>query len=162
MAACFAVTAIALAVGWSGGWHSRTSALALVLIYAFVARVRFQVGPGLVRPTQLVLVPMLFLLPAVAVPLLVAAGLLLSELPAIARRRAHPERVLVSLADSWHAVGPAVVLGLLVEADSGRIAWNICLLALLAQFAVDFVASTLREWFGAGIWPRELAPVLAI
>jgi PAS domain S-box-containing protein len=162
MAGLFLAVAVPLAIVGAGEWHNVPSAVLLVGTYAFVARVRFQVGPGLVRPTQLVLVPMLFLLPAPSVPLLVAAGSLLSELPAIARRRAHPERVLVSLADSWHAVGPAVVLGLLVGANSSRITWDICLLALLTQFAVDFAASTLREWFGAGIRPRELAPVLAI
>jgi PAS domain S-box-containing protein len=162
MAGLFLAVAVPLAIVGPGEWHNVPSAVLLVGTYAFVARVRFQVGPGLVRPTQLVLVPMLFLQPAPAVPLLVAAGSLLSELPAITRRTAHPERVLVALADSWHAVGPALVLGVLREADSSRIAWDVCLFALLAQFAVDFAASTLREWFGAGIRPRELAPVLAI
>ena len=39
---------------------------------------------------------------------------------------------------------------------------GLCVLALLSQFSVDFAASTLREFFGAGISPRQLAPVLAI
>jgi PAS domain S-box-containing protein len=162
IAGLFLVAAMPLAtVSW-GEWRHLPSAVLLVATYAFVARVRFQVGPGLVRPTQLVLVPMLFLLPAPAVPLLVAAGLVLSELPEIFRRKAHPERALVAVADSWHAIGPAIVVGLLVSADSSRVPWSAYLLALLAQFGVDFAVSTLREWFGAGIRPRELAPVLAI
>src|SRR4051794_32316915 len=159
MAGLFLAVAVPLATVGPGEWRDAPTAVLLVGTYAFVARVRFQVGPGLVRPTQLVLIPMLFLLPPLAVPLLVAAGSLLSELPAIVRRTAHPERVLVTLADSWYAIGPALVLGLLVEVDPTRVAWQVCLLALLAQFTVDFAVSTLREWFGAGIRPRELAPV---
>src|SRR4051812_27602654 len=162
MAALFVLTAVALLLAREGGWQSRTSALLLVATYAFVARVRFQVGPGLVRPTQLVLVPMLFLLPATAVPLLVATGLLLSELPEVVRRTSHPERLVVAVADSWHAIAPAIVVALLVDADSGHAPWSACVLALLAQFAIDFVVSTVREAFGAGIHPRQLAPVLAI
>jgi PAS domain S-box-containing protein len=162
MAGLFLAVAIALAIAGSGDWSNVPSVVLLVGTYAFVARVRFQVGPGLIRPTELVLVPMLFLLPPLSVPLLVAAGSLVSELPAIARRTAHPERALVSLADSWYAVGPAAVIGLFADPGSSRITWSVCVLALLAQFAVDFAASTLREWFGAGISPRQLAPVLAI
>ena len=36
------------------------------------------------------------------------------------------------------------------------------LLALAAQISIDFAASTLREWLGAGISPAELLPVLAL
>ena len=92
IAGLFLVAALPLAATDWGQWRHLPSAVLLVATYAFVARVRFQVGPGLVRPTQLVLVPMLFLLPALMVPLLVALGLVLSELPEIARRKAHPER----------------------------------------------------------------------
>jgi GAF domain-containing protein len=162
IAGLFLAAAIPMAAAGWGEWRPLTSTVLLVATYACVARVRFQVGPGLVRPTQLVLVPMLFLLPALTVPLLVAAGLVLSELPEIVRRRAHSERALVAVADSWHAVGPAIVVSLLVTAGSSHVPWSACVLALPAQFAVDFAVSTLREWFGAGIRPRDLAPVLAI
>lgn len=162
VAALFGVVAIPLAfIGWEGG-EKPLSAVLLVATYAFVARVRFQVGPGLVRPTQLVLVPMLFLLPPTSVPLLVAVGLVLSELPEVVRRAAHPQRLVVAVADSWHAIAPAIVVALLIDADSGHAPWSACLIALLAQFALDFAVSTVREWFGAGIHPRRLGPVLAI
>jgi PAS domain S-box-containing protein len=162
VATLFGVVAIPLAsIGWNSGEYP-VSAVLLVATYAFVARVRFQVGPGLVRPTQLVLVPMLFLLPATAVPLLVAVGLVLSELPEVVRRTAHPQRFVVAVADSWHAIAPAIVVALLVDADSGHAPWRACVLALLAQFAIDFAVSTVREGLGAGIHPRQLAPVLAI
>src|SRR5689334_19765401 len=48
-------------------------ALALVACHAAASRVRLYVGAGYAMPTQLVLVPMLFLLPASTVPLWVAA-----------------------------------------------------------------------------------------
>jgi PAS domain S-box-containing protein len=162
MGLLFLATAGAMLVAWPGGQPDATTAVLLVATYALVARVRFQLGPGLVRPTQLVLVPMLLLLPIPAVPVLVAAASILSELPEIVARRAHAERMLVAAADCWHVVGPAVVVGLLVPKEPARAAWSVYLLALAAQFVVDFAASTLREWLGAGIHPRELAPVLAI
>ena len=74
---------------------------------------RFQLGTGLIRPTQIVFVPMLFLTPAAAVPLLVTLGGVLGELPDLLRRRAHPERLAVVVADGWYAIGPAIAVALL-------------------------------------------------
>ena len=59
-------------------------AVALVALYTLVSRVEFPVGAGYVVPTQLVLVPMLVLLPPATVPLLVAAGLVLARLSDLA------------------------------------------------------------------------------
>jgi PAS domain S-box-containing protein len=162
MAAGFLATAAGLLAGWPGYWRDPPAALLLVATYAMVARVRFQVGPGLARPTELVFVPMLFLLPAPAVPLLVAAGCVLSELPEVAGRRTHPERLLVAVADSWHSVGPAIVVAALAPVGFAHPDVEVFALALLAQFGGDFLASTVREWAGDGIPPRALAPVLAI
>ena len=92
----------------------------LVVSYALMRRVRFQLGPGLIRPTQLVFVPMLFLTPAAAVPLLVTLGGVLGELPELLRRRAHPERLAVVVADGWYAVGPAIAIGAARPADDAR------------------------------------------
>jgi PAS domain S-box-containing protein len=161
-AAIFAVAAVALPLAWPRPWPDPLTALLLVTTYCLVARVRFQVGPGLIRPTELVLVPMLFLLPTPAVPALVAAGSVLSVLPEILRRRAHPERIVVAIADSMYAVGPALVVTLLAPADPTQAAAGVYVLALLAQFGVDFATSTAREYLGTGLSPRELAPVLGI
>jgi len=159
--ALFAVTAVAMLTA-AGDWDEPLSALLLTVTYAAVERASFAVGPGQVSPTQLVFVPMLFLLPPEAVPMLVAAGGLLGALPSVVLGRAHPERLLFSIAGSWYAVGPAVVFAL---ADPGAPNWSdvgIYALALAAQFGVDFVASTLRERLGSGIPARELAPVLGV
>src|SRR4051812_20870896 len=135
----------------------------LVVSYALTRRVRFQLGPGLIRPTEVVFVPMLFLTPAAAVPALVALGSLLGELPELLRHRAHPERILVILADGWYAVGPALLI--IAAGDPGaaqQVGAGILLAALAAQFGTDLVASTAREYFGARISPFELFPVLAL
>ena len=82
----------------------------LVACYAVVSRVEFEVGPGSAVPTQLVLVPMLFVLPVSAVPLCVAAGYVLSALIDHLVGKRHAQRAFVLLAYSWHSVGPALVL----------------------------------------------------
>src|SRR5919108_1436401 len=81
-------------------------AVALVATYAVLARVRFPIGYGFTIPTQVVLVPMLFLLPLGSVPLFVAAGMVLGSAPDFARRERHPTRVAAVVADAWHSVGP--------------------------------------------------------
>jgi anti-anti-sigma regulatory factor len=162
VAAALFVVVAGVMLAASGGWDEPLSAVLLTATYAVVDRVSFLLGPGYVSPTQLVFVPMLFLLPPEAVPALVAAGSLLGALPEIALGRVHPERALFAFAGSWYAVGPAVVFALF---DPGAPSWadtGVYALALLAQFGTDFVASTLRERLGSGIPPRELAPVLGV
>jgi HD-GYP domain-containing protein (c-di-GMP phosphodiesterase class II) len=136
--------------------------LALVAVYAFAARVRFYVGAGYTIPTQLVFVPMLFLLPLAAVPALVALGLAASKLPEVAAARLNAERaVAMSVADAWHSLGPVVVLGLAGAGDPSWADWPLYLAALAAQLATDLAASTLRERFALGIAAPLQAPVLA-
>jgi HD-GYP domain-containing protein (c-di-GMP phosphodiesterase class II) len=136
-------------------------AVLLVLAYAVVSRIQFEVGSGSAVPTQLVLVPMLFLLPAGAVPLFVAlgyvGGLLIDRLLGVV----HGERVAVLLGSSWHAVGPAVVFLLAGEPDPSTQNWPIFVAALGAQFAFDLASSTAREWLAVGVPPRLLLRPLA-
>ena len=74
-AAAFLAVAASLAViVQSGPAFDPPLAAALVGTYAVLAMVRFPIGYGFTIPTQIVLVPMLFLLPLGSVPLLVAAG----------------------------------------------------------------------------------------
>ena len=162
VALAFAVTAVAMLALRSGTWEEPLSAVLLTATYVLVDRVAFQLGPGFVSPTQLVFVPMLFLVPPEAVPALVAAGSMLSVAPDVVLRRAHPERLVVAVADSWYAIGPAAVFALLSPGDPGWSDLGIYVLALAAQCALNFAVPMLREWLGAGIHPRELAPVLGV
>ena len=110
-AAAFLVAAAALAVCLPAQRDfDAPLAAALVATYALLARVHFPIGYGFTVPTQLVFVPMLFLLPLGAVPLLVAAGMLLGGLPEYLRGDRHPSRALAAVGDAWHAVGPVAVL----------------------------------------------------
>jgi PAS domain S-box-containing protein len=157
-AVLFVVVAGLLLARSDDPWPSALTIAGLVATYAALGEIRLQLGPGLVGPTQLAFVPLLFLAPPLAVPALVAAGELIGELRAIAARRAQPERALVALADSWYSVGPAVVVALFAPDRS----WGVVVLALAAQFATDFGVSSAREWFGAGIPPGRLAPVMGL
>jgi len=134
-------------------------AIVMVCSYALASRIRFTDGHRYTAPTQLVLVPMLFVLPTPAVPLLVAAGTLLGNLPEYLGRKAHLDRAVQSLGDSWHAIPPAVVL-VVAGSETPQLAdWPIYIAALAAQFAGDFAISTLRARAAssAAVRPRLLA-----
>jgi HD-GYP domain-containing protein (c-di-GMP phosphodiesterase class II) len=156
VAAAFLVVAGVMAATLPGGrsWSLGTT-IALVIAYAVVSRIEFdELGACYTVPTQLVLVPMLFLVPVGAVPLLVALGFVLGQVPSYLNRSTHPSRVLLPIGDAWHAVGPALVLGLAGAGAPDWADWPVYLGALAAQFAFDFTASSLREWLANGVSPR--------
>jgi HD-GYP domain-containing protein (c-di-GMP phosphodiesterase class II) len=129
--------------------------IALLLVYALASHIRFDVGAGYTVPTQLALVPMLLLLPPASVPLLVLGGNLLSELPDYVRGRRHPQRALVAFGNSWHAVGPALVLMAAGQPSLDIANWPVYLAALVAQFVFDLAATMAREAYEYGISPRS-------
>ena len=133
------------------------SALAFALLvaaYAVAFRLDFEVGTGSAVPTQLILVPMLFVLPTGFVPLAVAAAIVLASSVDVARGRLHGERVFLRLGNAWHAVGPALVLGLAGEGTPSLSSWPLYLAALGAQFAFDFATAAAREWAVLGVPPK--------
>jgi len=140
--------------------HSPAVPALLVLSYAALARVEFEVGSGSLVPTQLVLVPMLFVLPPGMVPLAVAAGLLLSGLVDQARRHLHPERLLVTLYYSLHSLGPAAVLLAAGLAVPRWDAWWVLIVALCAQFGVDALSVLVREVVALRVDLRAVLRVL--
>ena len=116
------------------------------VLYGLLSRIGFEVGVGSAIPVQLVLVPMLFVLPLPWVPLCVAAGYLLRD-PRGLRRMTLP-RASLRLVSSWHALGPAVVLALAAPPEDRMphwSAWPIYLAALTAQFGVDSAVTWIRE-----------------
>jgi putative nucleotidyltransferase with HDIG domain len=157
--AFFAVAAVLMATVPEGRPFDLSLALGLVGAYAVASRVRFAIGYGFTVPTQLVFVPMLFLLPLATVPLVVAAGIAVGSLPEYLTRRMHPARLLLTPGDSWHAVGPVLVLALagLASPDLGQ--WPVLLGALAAQLAFDVASSTIRSWLALGV-PPSLQPSL--
>jgi diguanylate cyclase (GGDEF)-like protein len=140
------------------------TACLLVATYAVVARIEFPVGAGHVIPTQLVLVPMLVILPPWAVPPAVVAGLVLSILPDWMRGRVAGRRVLSAVPDAWHAVGPAAVL---IAAGSPHIGGGQVALvaAALAVSGVVDLASSLTRLRLAGIvvdWRIQVHVIAAV
>ena len=128
--------------------------LLLIGVYALAFHLDFEIGTGSAVPTQLVLVPMLFVLPTGIVPLAVAAGVVLGSMAEYARGTLHYERIFMRLVNCWHAIGPALVLALAGEPDPSLSDWPLYLAALGAQFALDFGSSALREWTALGVPPR--------
>jgi HD-GYP domain-containing protein (c-di-GMP phosphodiesterase class II) len=133
---------------------------ALVLAYALLSRVEFEIGGGSAVPTQLALVPMLFVLPAAWVPLAVAAGYLLASLVDLARGTLHGQRVLVLMSSSWYAIGPALLFVLAGEPRPDWRDWPLYLAALAAQFAFDLVSSLVRERLAFGVSARLISGFL--
>jgi putative nucleotidyltransferase with HDIG domain len=130
-------------------------ALALVAAYVLVANAEFPSGAGFSVPTQIVFVPMLLLLPTPSVPLMVALAVLLRSNLDTARGAAR-ERSLVSVADAWFAVAPALVLilGSAQTPDWGD--WPVYVAAMAAQVLVYTIVSAARAWTCLGVPPREI------
>ncbi len=155
-AAAFLVFAVLSAV-FIGSYRSASPLVIVTIIgaYALAASVEFEVGAGSAVPTQLVLVPMLFLVPLGLVPACVVAGLLLADVPRYFRHEAHPERAVPLVMSAWYVAGPVVVLAAFGATEPRLADWDVYLLALVCQFAFDFVVSTSRPWYAFGTPPTS-------
>jgi HD domain len=127
-----------------------------VLSLAIAARVEFAIGWGYAIPSELVFVPMLFVLPLRIVPLCVAAAMVLRNAPEFARGRLTLDRAFLRLVSSWYAIGPVLVLGLAGSKPPAMRYLPLYALALASQFLFDFGSTALRERFALGISVRKL------
>jgi HD-GYP domain-containing protein (c-di-GMP phosphodiesterase class II) len=150
-----AAVALAVLVGSDRAVGPWTMAV-FVVSYAVASRIDFEVGTGSAVPTQLVLVPMLALLPVQYVPLCVLAGLLLGSVPEYARGRVPLDRSLLRFVNSWHAVGPALVLIVAGQPEPTPRNLPIYGLALVVQFGFDFGSTALRDRLGLGVSSTNL------
>ncbi len=150
----FAVAAVAfLLLAPSDDQASVGLVVTCVIAYALTARVEFHTGAGWTVPTELIFVPMLFLLPLNAVPLLVALALVISRMPEFVAGEVHPARVAVQVQIAWYSLGPAIVLAI-AGVDTHAPSWGdwpIYVAALIAQIALDFAVSSTCERFGHGV-----------
>jgi len=158
----FIVAAIGaeLTLRWTGsaGWPG--FALLLVVAYALCSRVEFEIGPGCAVPTQLVFVPMWFVIPPAALPLAVAFGYLLGAVPEYLNGSVNWRRCLVLLGNSSYAIGPAIVLSVFAHGGPTLGQWPVYVGAFAAQVVCDAIPAGAREWFVFGHGPRGLAPFL--
>jgi HD-GYP domain-containing protein (c-di-GMP phosphodiesterase class II) len=158
----FLAVAVALAALADSSRHAGIATVAVfVAAYAVASRIDFEIGTGSTVPTQLVLVPMLVLLPVQYVPLCVLAGLLLGELPDYVRGRVLLDRSVLRFVNSWHAVGPALVLVAAGQPSPTLRHLPIYAAALAAQFAFDFGSTALRDRLGLGVSPLSLLRFMA-
>jgi HD-GYP domain-containing protein (c-di-GMP phosphodiesterase class II) len=157
LAAPFLAVAVALAALVDSSRHAGLATYAVfVASYGLASRIDFEIGTGSAVPTQLVLVPMLALLPVQNVPLLVVTALLLGGLPDYLRGRVPVARSVLRFVNSWHAVGPALVLVAAGQPDPTPRHLPIYALAVAAQFAFDFGSTALRDRIGLGVAPLSL------
>lgn len=136
--------------------------LALVGAYALSYRIEFEIGSGMAVPTQLVFVPMLFVLPLGFIPFAVAAGIMLANVAEILEGRIQAERVLVRLGNAFYSLGPVVVLAAFGEAAPSLADWPIYVLALGAQFTFEFASAAAHERIGLGVPPRLLVRYMSL
>lgn len=156
-----AAALLGMAIAFGVGHLPVGPALALTAAYIVASRVRFDIGAGYVDPSQLVFVPMLFVIPPPLVPIFMLAGLAISRIPDVAAGRVHPDRLVMPGA-VWYSVGPALVFAAADVSSTGD--WSdapVYLLAFAAQVAVDVVVNTLRERVALGISPSIQLAVLA-
>jgi hypothetical protein len=132
----------------AGHWSAAAGVCVIALLAASCIRV--DVGGGFTAPVQLGFLPLIFTVPANAVPAIVIAVLALSRVPAVLRAQSSPARLLLSFGNGWFAIGASVLL--LAVGGSGALLRHPLLgVALLAaQVATDFAASTLRDALSRG------------
>ena len=125
------------------------AALLSLLVFAVATRVPFDTPFGFTAPTQLAFVPLVFALPVALAPCGVLVALLAAALPDVVRRRTHPSRLLSAPGNACFALGPAFVFALAATRpeDAGA---ALLIAAMLAEFAVDLLASTLRNSIARG------------
>jgi signal transduction histidine kinase/CheY-like chemotaxis protein len=160
-AAIFLAAGLALAlIAASASSPSLWAVAIAVATYVVARRVQYPVGSAWTAPTQLVFVPMLFVLPTPWVPLVVAACSVLERLPSVVRGHLGPSRLLAAVGDSFYALGPALVLVLLHAQVFAWRHWPVFVLAFAAQVAFDAGAGFARTWFAERVRPSGQLPML--
>jgi HD-GYP domain-containing protein (c-di-GMP phosphodiesterase class II) len=145
-ASCFVVTAAVIAVLLPSerevDW---LVVLGLIAMYGLVERVRFEFGGSYGTAEQLVVVPILLLVPLPFVPVLIALANLVTTLPEIAHGTWHRERLTGRLADCWFCVPPVLVLALLAPGEVHiQNTWAYAL-AFVAQLGGDAAWTLIRD-----------------
>lgn len=146
----FALATLGLLLAHPRGALALEPAAVCTIVLAFATLVRFETPLGFTVPTQLAFVPLLFAVPVTLVPVATVLALVMAELAILARQRTHPSRVLLALGNAWFAVGPVAVF-VAAGVSPARASAGLLLAALGAQFAVDFLASSLRLALTRGV-----------
>ena len=159
----FVIAAAILAAHDLPSSHSPWLLAALfVAAVGLASRVELEVGSGFAAPVELVVVPMLFALPAGQIPAAVALGLVLGQLPSYLQGRVPTQRIIVAIGNASYTLAPALVFVLFYDRSAGPSEWAAVMgVALCAQFIGDGAISTAREYFAVRVEPRSLVRPLA-
>jgi HD domain len=158
----FLIAATLLAV--LAPWHRSLSVLnvALVLVvWVAVERVKFPVASYWTYPTMLAFVPALFMLPTPFAPVIAMVGVVMRGVPGMLRKRVSWRMLPTLVADSWFALGPALVI---VVAGAEHFAWShwpVYVAALVAEVLIDLIASLIWAWVETGTSSGAQLPLLA-
>ena len=174
-----AAAAVVAFLPWNRSFDPLVAAL-LVISFAVITRVEFEVGSVMAVPTPLALVPMLFLAPLPLVPVLAPLAYVLADLPEFIQRKKHLDRWIYFFVDAWFVIGPVVVVGLLADGPPSVSHWPAYAVAFSAQLLTDAGPASLRErlvrglsvsetltaafWWGridAVLWPIGLMTAIA-
>ncbi len=135
--------ALAVAALWfvapPHGVPSAGALLSLVVLIVAI-RVSFETPFGFTVATQLAFVPLLFVLSPALVPLAVLTAFVASSLLDIFTGHLHASKLIRTPANAWFSIGPAFVFAVAGTAPAQAGA-ALLVLALLSQFAGDFVVS---------------------
>src|SRR5690348_15770941 len=133
-----------------------------VTAYLIASRVQYAVGSAWSAPTQLVFVPMLFVLPTPFVPLVIAACSLADQVPRAFAGHLAPTRALARIGDSFYALGPTLGLVAFGAQSFSCHHWPVFVLAFIAQIAFDAGAGLGRAWFAERVRPSGQLPMLCL
>ena len=129
--------------------------LAIVVPCLAAQRVRFPVGSAWSSPIELVFVPMLFILPLPAVPLVALGCRLGALLPDVIEGGTSRHRLLAAPGDVAFTLGPVLVLALFAKHQFTWTDWPIYVAAFCAQVVFDLTSGLGRTWFAEGIRPSK-------
>ncbi|MFL5822619.1 MAG: HD-GYP domain-containing protein [Solirubrobacteraceae bacterium] len=118
-------------------------------VLALAALIRFETPFGFTVPTQLAFVPLVFATPVALVPVATFVALALARLPDVFRGGLPASRVLQSAGNARFAIGASAVFAV-AAVSPAQAGAALLLLALAAQFAVDFAGSCISDAIGRG------------
>jgi HD-GYP domain-containing protein (c-di-GMP phosphodiesterase class II) len=129
----------------------------LAVGYVLAERVRFEFGGYYGTAEQLLIVPILLLVPLPIVPLIIALANVVAILPEMFEGSWHRDRLAGRLADCWFCILPVVVLALLAPGEAALDHAWVYLLAFGAQLAGDWIWTYIRDLLLDRLPFRELA-----
>jgi putative nucleotidyltransferase with HDIG domain len=148
-AASFAAAVAVLCIAAPPHGLSIEPAAICTIVMALATIVRFETPFGYTVPTQLAFVPLLFAMPLALVPLATLLALVSARLPDVLRGELRPDRLLFMAGNAWYSIGPVAVF-VIAGTQPRAAAGAILLVALAAQFVVDFSVHALRDTISRG------------